>query len=273
MVAEVTLGAGIRATLLSLQISDRLIGQTQSRLSTGLRVASPIDDSKSFFEARVLSDRAADFEARKNGIDQGVSNVQVALDAVNGIDSIVSQLKGLAISAKSATGTELTSIVSQYNSLITQADNLARDAEYQGLNLVNGTGFSLKVEFGKATGSTLTIASVDLRSASTGLDISSAANFSLTTLVDDAITELDAATTTLRSNATTLGSNVSLLQTRLDFTNSYVDDLQDGADKLTLADINEEGANLVALQTRQQLGITALAFAGQSEAAVLQLFS
>ena len=247
-------------------------GTVVPALNAALDAAAPAVERFGRWGERGLSDRAADFEERKNGIDQGISNVQVALDAVNGIDELVTQLKGLAISAKSATGTELTAIVTQYNSLITQADNLALDAEYQGLNLVNGTGSTLKVEFGKTTGSTLTIASVDLRSATTGLDITSAANFSLTTVVDDAITELDAATVTLRSNATTLGSNVGLLQTRLDFTNEYVDDLKAGADKLTLADVNAEGASLVALQTRQQLGITALAFAAKSEAAVLLLF-
>ncbi len=134
--------------------------------------------------------------------------------------------------------------------LITQVDNLARDAEFQGLNLVNGSGSVLKVEFGKSSLSSLNINSVDLRSDSTGLNITAAASFSLSSLVDAAITELDAAATTLRSNASTLGSNVGLLQTRLDFTNKYVNDLTEGAGKLTLADINEEGANLVALLSR-----------------------
>ena len=282
MAAEVTLGASIRANLLSLRFTDDLINRTQGRLSTGLQVASPIDDAKKFFEAKGLTDRAGDFDEFKDGIDQSISNVKVALGAVNSLDELVTQLKGLAISAKSATGTELTSIQSQYNTLISQVDNLAVDAEFQGLNLVNGTGSTLTVDFGKATASVLSINSVDLTSASTGLDLTSAGTaagahaFTITSLAAAAITaaiaELDAAATTLRSNASTLGSNVGLLQTRLDFTNQYVNDLTEGAGKLTLADINEEGANLVALQTRQQLGITALAFAGQSEASVLSLF-
>ncbi|MCZ6453864.1 MAG: hypothetical protein O6909_06440 [Alphaproteobacteria bacterium] len=48
--------------------------------------------------------------------------------------------------------------------------------------------------------------------------------------------------------------------------------MQAGADKLVLANITEEGANLVALQTRQQLGISALSFAGNSEQSILSLF-
>ncbi len=76
----------------------------------------------------------------------------------------------------------------------------------------------------------------------------------------------------LRSEAQTIGSNVALLNTRLDFTNNYVNLLTQGGGKLTLADLNEEGANLLSLQTRQQLGIQALSFAGQNERAVLSLF-
>ena len=93
-----------------------------------------------------------------------------------------------------------------------------------------------------------------------------------TTQINEMISELDSALTTLRTNASTLGSNVALLSTRLDFTNEYVNTLDTGSSKLTLADINEEGANLLALQTRQQLGISALSFAGQAEQSILALF-
>ena len=93
-----------------------------------------------------------------------------------------------------------------------------------------------------------------------------------TNALNSSIAQLDASLSTLRSQASSLGSNVALLQTRLDFTNSYVNTLQEGSGKLTLADINQEGANLLALQTRQQLGITSLSFAGQAEQSILGLF-
>ena len=273
--AVITLSAAVRANLLNLASTQSLINQTQNRLATGLKIASPIDDAKLYFEAKGLSDRASDFRQLRDGIDQAVSQVKVALDAVDAIDSLVSQLKGLAISAKSATGSELTSITTQYNDLRAQIDLLATDAEYQGLNLVNGTASSLTVSFGTLTSSQLTIAGQDLNGSS-GLLITSAgtglASFSVAGNIDSAIAELDAAITTLRGAASALGSNVALLQTRLEFTNSYVNALEGGAVKLTLANVNEEGANLVALQTRQSLGISALAFAGQSEQSVLALF-
>lgn len=268
--ADVTLSAAIRSNLLSLGNTTSLIDTTQNRLSTGLRVASPIDDATAFFQARSLSDRAVDLDGKKGDIDQAISSVSTALEAIEAVDSLLRQLKGLAIQAKSATGTQLTSIVTQFNEVRSQITNLANDAEYQGLNLVNSTTATLDVSFSNDTGSTLTVTAVDITTS--GLTVASAATFSVSTVIDDRIGEIDADITTLRGNASSLGSNVALLQTRLDFTESYVNVLEEGSGKLTLADLNEEGANLVALQTRQQLGIQALAFAGQSEQAILGLF-
>ena len=272
--ADIQLGSAVRTNLLSLQATASLIDRTQERLSSGLRVNSPVDDAKVFFEAKALNDRAATLAEKKDGIDQAISSVSTALEAVNAIDSIVEQLKGIAISAKSAsTAAEFTELNGQYNSLVGQINNLAADASYQGLNLVNGTGSTLTVEFSDTTTSILTVSSVDLRGGSAGgLAIYTGATLSAGSLNSCAINQLDTAIATLSAKAKTLGSNVALLQTRLDFTDSYVNELETGAGKLTLADITEEGANLVALQTRQQLGISALSFAGQAEQSVLSLF-
>ena len=270
--ADISLSAAVRGNLLSLQDTSDLINRTQERLATGLKVNSPTDDAKLFFEAKALNDRAATLSEKKDGIDQAVSSVSVALEAVNAIDSIVDQLKGIAISAQSAsTASEFTELNSQYNSLVTQINNVTADASYQGLNLVNGTGSTLTVYFSESTTSVLSVSSVDLRNTADGLSITTGATLSATSLNTCAINQLDAAIATLGSKAKTLGSNVALLQTRLDFNESYVAELQTGADKLRLADITEEGANLVALQTRQQLGISALSFAGQAEQSVLSL--
>ncbi|MBX9635429.1 MAG: flagellin-like protein, partial [Magnetospirillum sp.] len=75
-----------------------------------------------------------------------------------------------------------------------------------------------------------------------------------------------------RGASKALSSNITFLQTRLDFTKQYINTLTEGSGKLTLADLNEEGANLVSLQTRQQLGIQALSFANQQEQGILSLF-
>ncbi len=278
MATDISLSASVRESLLSLTSTEKLITRTQGRLSTGLKVSSPIDNARVFFEAKSLSDRAEDLDNKRESIDQAISSVSSALEAINSIDTIVKQMKGLAIAAKSASGNEFTSIKTQYDELRTQINNLAGDATYQGLNLVNSTASSLLVSFSTLTSSSISISGVDVRSSQLSIQVFSAAIGGSTETVagitiDSAIAQLDTAITTLRGNASTIGSNVSLLQTRLDFTEQYVNVHELGAAKLTLAEITEEGANLVALQTRQQLGISSLAFAGQAEQSVLSLFN
>ena len=278
MATDISLSAAVRESLLSLKNTEDLVSRTQGRLSSGLKVASPIDDARVFFQAKSLTDRATDMDNKRESIDQAISTVSTALEVIEAIDTIVKQMKGLAIATKSATGSEFQSLKAQYDELRTQINNLTSDATYQGLNLVNSTATSFSVSFSNLTASSLTISGVDIQASALGIQNFSAAvggstETAANLAIDSAINQLDTAVTTLRGNASTIGSNISLLQTRLDFTAGYVDVHEQGAAKLTLADITEEGANLVALQTRQQLGIQALAFAGQAEQSVLSLFN
>ena len=288
MAQQITLSSAIRANLLSLQRTASLVARTQNRLSTGLRVASAIDDAVAFFQAKGLSDRASDLAEKKDGIDQGISSLTTALTAIESQEQLFQQMKGLLLSAKSGTAIDRNSLSQQFNILAGQANSLIADANYQGLNLLTGTENLLKVSFSEKTASFLQVQGIDVQFSNfAGITIAATVaataftgltgGWSLVStlsviLFDHVLNILDSAITSLRSNAKTLGSNVSLLKTRLDFTIDYVNTLTGGSDKLVLADLNEEGANLVALQTRQQLATQALAFAGQAEQAVLQLF-
>jgi flagellin-like hook-associated protein FlgL len=289
MASEVTLTPGIRANLLSLKQTSKVVALTQARLATGLKVAKATDGAVDFFQAKALSDRATDLLTRKDAIDQGVSSLTVALQAVESAEDIFSQMKGLVLSAKSGSADDRASLANQFNELALQANTLLDDASYQGLNLVNSTASALNVSFSEKTASALSIDGTDVRvttfaglgggdasaiaTALAGLNIGWSAVGGSVSLFDAAIDVIDSAITTIRTNAATLGSNVSLLQTRLDFTTNTVNTQTVGSDKLTLADLNEEAANLVALRTRQQLATQALAFAGQAEQGVLQLFT
>ncbi|MFN3499830.1 MAG: flagellin [Pannonibacter indicus] len=90
--------------------------------------------------------------------------------------------------------------------------------------------------------------------------------------INQTIDKLNNALSVLRSQASEFGTNLSTVQIRQDYTKSMINTLQEGAGKLTLADTNEEGANLLALQTRQQLASTSLSFASQADQTVLSLF-
>lgn len=288
MADSVTLSSSIRSNLLALQNTSSLVDRTNSRLSTGKKVSSAVDDAVAYFQAKGLSDRASDLNTRKDGIDQGISSLKSAITGLENVEKILTQMKGVALSAKSATAAERKDLSSQFNTLSLQLNQLANDTSFQGLNLINSTTSKLKIEFSDKSTAFLEVKGVNVQasklkgmgsSAAASLQASvtagtvwSAMKTSTLSNLNKVIQALDSAIAGVRSNTKSLGTNVALLQTRLDFTKAYVNNLTEGSGKLTLADLNEEGANLVSLQTRQQLGIQALSFAGQQEQGVLSLF-
>ena len=91
--------------------------------------------------------------------------------------------------------------------------------------------------------------------------------------IDAALANLDSTIRNVRSQAASFGSSISILETRSEFAQNTANILQEGSDKLTLADLNEEAANSLASQTRQQLAIQSLSLSGRSESAILGLFN
>lgn len=293
---DITLTSSARNALLSLQNTSSLMGKTQGRLTSGLKVSSAIDDAVAYFKAKGLSDRASDFTDRKGEIDQGISSVKAAINGTTITDSILKQMKGLINSARTADTSTRATLTSQFNDLAKQINSGLSDANYQGLNLINNSTASLTVYLSEGTAASLSINSRNLNASvlistagtaasdgvlssmlsaagiSTGVGFSDMSNAaSGTAILDNLSGAIDSAISTVRSNAAAFGGNVTFLQTRLDFTVNYTNTLTEGSGKLTLADLNEEGANLVALQTRQQIGIQSLSIAGQQQQSILSL--
>ncbi|MBV8752443.1 MAG: hypothetical protein JO328_06255 [Hyphomicrobiales bacterium] len=161
------------------------------------------------------------------------------------------------------------SLATQYNQLLSQIDQLASDSGFNGVNLLAGQ--SLQVVFNVSRTSSEVLQGVTFNSAGLGLS-QSGSNFQTNTSLANASNQLTASLTTLQNQAASFGTNLSVIQIRQSFTSATINTLQTGADNLTLADNNQEGANLLALQTRQSLAETALSLAAQSQNSVLRLF-
>jgi flagellin-like hook-associated protein FlgL len=162
------------------------------------------------------------------------------------------------------------SLQTDFNDVIAQIDALSKDASYNGINLLNGD--NLKVVFNEKGTSTLIIAGVVFDSAGLGLATVGGNGFQADATIDTTMSNLDIALGKLRNQASKFGSNLNTVQARQDFTKGLIATLEIGADNLVLADTNEEGANMLALQTRQQLSTTALSLSAQADQAVLRLF-
>jgi flagellin len=177
---------------------------------------------------------------------------------------------GAAPTADAASQTIRSSLVKQYNDIITQITTTSQDASFNGINLLNGD--NLKLTFNETGKSTLNVEGVTFDAAGLGLaSLTSGTDFLDNSSANAALTKLSSASSTLRTEASALGSNLSVVQIRQDFNKNLINVLQTGSSNLTLADTNEEAANSQALSTRQSIAVSALALSNQSQQSVLQL--
>jgi flagellin-like hook-associated protein FlgL len=202
----------------------------------------------------------------------GASNTAIGFLAADA--TAVGAIKGQAV-----TSAVRSNLIQQFNDLRTQIDELAKDSGYNGVNLLQGDKVS--IQFNEKTGknqSKLEIQGSTLSSDNLGINqatntkVTGFSNFQNDSDLEAATKSLTGALTSLKSISSSLGANLSVAQTRQDFTKDLAGVLTQGADNLVAADGNQEAANLLALQTRQQLSQTALSLSNQSDQAILRLF-
>jgi len=275
--STITLTASMRSNLASLKSIQGQMDTTQTRLSTGKKVNSAIDNASSYYQARSLSNRAADLDGLLDSMGQGIQTIQAANEGIEAVTSYIEQAKSVANSAAALDTssddyeTQLANYKDQFNAIVGEIGKLAEDASYQGINLLKGG--KLTVMFNEGRTHKLDIQGDDIvakmADASIGFKPAEWTNAAGVNASLDAIAK---ATNYLRDYSTELGNNFAIIETRQSFTESLIDVLETGADNLVLADMNEESANYLALQTRQQLAINSLALASQSAQSVLKLF-
>jgi len=199
-------------------------------------------------------------------LDPGGYDVNLDFNATAGSTATLS-----ITSTAAATQVDRSELKEQFNAILVQIDDLAKDSSFNGVNLIASNTTELKIAFNERRDegkSEMTIKSKDLTSEGLGLNPAGSLNDTEANQMLDKLTD---SLTTLRSAASSFGSQLSTVQTREDFTKEMVDTLESGAGNLTLADMNKEAANLLALQTRQQLSSSALSMASQADQSVLQL--
>ena len=376
--STITLTASMRSNLASLKTIQGQMDATQTRLSTGKKVNSAIDNASSYYQSRSLTNRAADLDSLLDSMGQGIQTIQAANEGIEAVTSFIEQAKSVANSAfaldasASDYGTQIKNYQDQYNDILKEIGTLAKDSSYHGINLLTGgkltvmfnetrthqldvqgkdivagmadssIGFTdanwlgdveakktaldaaeVAMEESKYDNNLVTVtsatsdddwlalkaegiyirtgdagsrvytkvaadatkpttdttyykygdpATATVTAYNTAKDEYDAAVKGVSEKVNASLDSIAKATDYLRDYSSELGNNFSIIETRQNFTEALIDVLETGSDNLVLADMNEESANYLALQTRQQLAINSLALASQSAQSVLSLF-
>ena len=213
-------------------------------------------------------------EASLNGSGQIVftatDTVDVTVGATLGGAGTLNGVSGLTAGTTSfEINTTRQSLSQQYDALLDQIDQVAQDAGYNGTNLL--AGGSLNVIFNETGTSSLSIAGGDFASSDLGVNASSG-QFQLDSAINAAVDQVDAALTSIKAQSSVFSSNSAIVSARQDFTKSQATTLNNGADDLVASDINADAAQLLALQTRQQLVATMLSLTQSQNQSVLRLF-
>ena len=279
MANDISISSRVRSGLLALQqISDQMT-TTQQRLTTGRKVNSALDNPTNYFTSAGLTDRANDLTSLLDQMGNATQVVQAADKGITSITKLVQTAKGLAASARQLSPTDTAgraSLAAQYDELKKQIDSFAADASFNGVNLIKGdTADDLTIVFSERTSdNSLTIKGVSLDSVGLALSTATptASDWSDNTKIDADVTKLDDALKSLRSTAAAIGSSGAIVTARQDFAKQMISVLKTGSDNLVLADQNAEAANMLALQTRQQLAQTGMSLANQADQSILRLF-
>jgi len=277
--SNITLTGGMRQSLFSLQGTSKLMDQTSSRLSSGKEVQSALDDPVNFFAAQGHTQRATDLAGRKDEMGEAIQTIKAANNGLEAIQDLIASAKSTAQSAMAIDATATTTsqdykdrsaLLVQFETLRSQIDELAQDSGYKGLNFLQQS--TMTVEFAENVGDA-SLKVVGFDGDSGGLSIDSASGVWTTdALITAAIADLDTARSTLRTKTKELSNALSTVTTRQEFTGNMINTLEEGSANLVNADMNEESANMLMLQTRQSLGTSSLSMASQAAQAVLRLF-
>ena len=241
---------GVAAVAAAAKTVDTLVSEINSATGLEGKVRASNDNGKL---------RIENLSTQELNID-GVSSSGL----VDGTSSSAADIAGNTVRAD---------LADQFNELRDQLDKLSDDASFNGINLLRGD--KLTITFNETGSSSIDIQTKDENSVnSTNLGVSTtltAADLDADSNIDAELGKLKTALNEVRSQSSAFGSNLSIVQNRQDFTKSMINTLQTGAANLTLADMNEEAANLLALQTRQSLSSSSLSLASQADQSVLQL--
>jgi flagellin len=270
---SVNSNAGALIALENLNNTSSQLQQAQNVVSTGLAVATAKDNGAIWAIAQNERAQVSDLDAVKSSLQNGQSVIDVANSAGTTVSNLLTQMqeKALAASDSSLNTASRTALNNDFIALRNQITSTVSNASFNGVNLINGSITKL-TSLANTSGSVVTTVAQNLSLGGSIVTLSATASIGTITTATAAITTVGTSLQNVDNALATLGTDSNSLDTHLNFVSQLQDTLTTGIGNLVNADLAKESATLQALQTKQQLGIQALAIANSSSSALLGLF-
>jgi flagellin len=289
---SVLTNSGAMVALQSLELTQSALNQTQNEISTGLKVSSAKDNAAVWTVATTMKANIASLNQVSTGLGNADSILGTAVAGATQIASLVAEIRAQAVSL-SDSASNPTATTNNITQLTNQITAVIQSSSFNGINLLNASQ-AAGLSFTAATANDFTVAGATATTINTGAitDLSTtgsmgALNTALTTAeglatpgtplttagLNTVLTAIDTYSATVESAASTLGATQSNIEGQKTFVDNLSDSLTTGVGNMVDADMTAESARLTALQTQQQLGVSALSIANQAPTAILKLFS
>lgn len=274
MAFSVNTNAGALFALQNLNKTSGQLGQVQSRINTGLKVASAKDDAATFAIAQTLRGDVSGLNAVKSSLDRSQSTIDVAIAAGEAVSDLLIQLKEKAVAAKDSglDTASRTALNNDFGQLRDQITSIVSNAEFNGTNVVKSSGTAITAITNDTGSNTITVAAQDLSLGGANVTITATQSIGTATAASAAVSNIESSIANVNTSLSELGSGANRLELQGNFVNQLSDAIEVGIGNLVDADLASESANLQALQVKQQLGLQALSIANQAPSTVLSLF-
>ncbi|MGY6662640.1 MAG: flagellin [Glycocaulis sp.] len=275
MTNSVNTNYGAMVALQNLNKTNMQLQTTQNRINTGLQVANAKDNGGIYAIAQRMRSDVSAYGVVQDSLNRGISTTDVTLAAGEAISDLLIEMKEKALAAgdTSLDTPSRVALNEDFKALRDQIATIVENAEFNGLNLIDGSATNGFIALANADGSkTITVGTENLSLSGTIVTLTSTASFGTATAASDIASQIATSLENVNSALARLGTKSKALEIHQTFVTKLSDALESGIGNLVDADMAKESAKLQSLQVKQQLGIQALSIANSAPQSVLSFF-
>ena len=274
MTTSVNTNQGAMIALQNLNKTNMELQTVQNRINTGLEVSGAKDNGGVYAIAQRMRAQVAGYGIVQQSLDRGQATLDVALAAGEAISDLLIEMQEKALGAadSSLDTASRTALNEDFKSLRDQIDTIVNNAEFNGLNLIDGSTAAFVALANQDGSNTITVTSEDMSLSGTIVTVTATASFATATQADNIASAIGTSLDNVNEALARLGTKSKSLEIHSTFVTKLSDSLEKGIGNLVDADLAKESARLQALQVKQQLGIQALSIANSVPQTVLSFF-
>jgi flagellin len=274
MANSVNTNVGAMVALQNLNMTNRELDTTQTRINTGKRISNAKDNGAIWAIAQNQRATSRALDAVRESLQRGQSTVDVAISAGETVSDLLLQMKEKTLAAADASldANSRTALNEDFKALRDQLAKAVNNADFNGINMVKAGGTTIAALANSDATSKITVAAQSLALGGANVTVAATGSIGTITLATTMIATVNASIVNVSTALSKLGTGSKSLGSHMEFINKLQDSIDAGIGNLVDADLAKESAKLQALQTKQQLGVQALSIANQSTSILLGLF-